>query len=197
MIGLIFLIVLGGHFLLSIWVINVAVKQARKGSKPGWHYGVPAGIVMFSLLYWDLIPTHAVHRYYCLVDSGFTVNKTFEEWSRENPGVVETLISNKANKREVEGNRTRYTLNQRFAWDIFKTHHALGVRKTDERIVDVANGEVLARYVDFDTDIRRLTREPRNFRDLKLWLAVGSCEMNVGSRISFAEYQNEIENIGR
>jgi hypothetical protein len=43
MIGLIFLIVLGGYFLLSIWVINVAVKQARKRCKPGWYYGVPAG----------------------------------------------------------------------------------------------------------------------------------------------------------
>ncbi|MCG7977902.1 MAG: hypothetical protein N0E58_07160 [Candidatus Thiodiazotropha endolucinida] len=197
MIGLIHLIVMGGHFLLSIWVVNLAVKKARKRSKPGWHYGVPAGIAMFLVLYWDLIPTHAVHRYHCLVDGGFAVNKTLDEWKLENPGVAETLVPISEPYSEIEGNRKRYRLNQRFAWDINTSHHAFGVREKDEHIVDLENGDVLARYVDFDTDIRRLTMEPRNFRDLRLWLAVTSCEMDVKSRISFADFQKEIEQIGR
>ncbi|MEW8693437.1 MAG: hypothetical protein AB2535_20570 [Candidatus Thiodiazotropha endolucinida] len=197
MIGLIYLIVMGGHFLLSIWVINLAVKQARKRSKPGWHYGVPAGIAMFLVLYWDLIPTHAVHRYYCLVDGGFTVNKSLDEWKRENPGIAETLVPSKELDSEIEGNRKRYLLNQRFTWDIYTAHHAFGIRERDERIVDLENGDVLARYIDFDTDIRRLAMEPRNFRDLRLWLAVTSCEMDVKSRINFADFQKEIEQIGR
>ncbi|MCU7937653.1 MAG: hypothetical protein KZQ99_22860 [Candidatus Thiodiazotropha sp. (ex Dulcina madagascariensis)] len=197
MIGLVYLLVMGGHLLLSIWVVKLAVKQAGKHSKPGWYYGVPAGIVMFSLLYWDLIPTHAVHRYHCLVDGGFTVNKTLEEWKRENPGVVETLVPGGSLESTVDGNRERYQLNQRFAWDIYTSHHAFGVRERDEHIVDIENGEVLARYIDFDTDIRRLSLEPRNFRDLRLWLAVASCEVDVKSRIDFANFQKNIEQIGR
>ncbi|MCU7837986.1 MAG: hypothetical protein KZQ94_01255 [Candidatus Thiodiazotropha sp. (ex Troendleina suluensis)] len=197
MIGLVYLLVMGGHLLLSIWVVKIAIKEAGKYGKPGWYYGLPVGIVMFSLLYWDLIPTHAVHRYYCLVDGGFTVNKTLEEWKRENPGIAETLVPNNDIESIIEGNRERYQLNQRFVWDIFTTHHAFGVRGRDERIVDVNTSEVLARYVDFDTDIRRLSLEPRNFRDLRLWLSATSCESDVQSRISFAQFQKEIEHSRR
>ena len=178
MIGLIYLIVMGGHLLLSIWVVNLAVIQARKRSKPGWHYGVPAGIAMFLVLYWDLIPTHAVHRYYCLVDGGFTVNKTLEEWKRENPGVAETLVPNKEPGATTTGNRRRYTLNQRFVWDIYTTKNLFGIRKKDKRIVDVVTGETLATYIDFDTDIKALSLEPRDFRDLRLWLESNSCEID-------------------
>ncbi|MCM8857951.1 MAG: hypothetical protein LC541_20385 [Candidatus Thiodiazotropha sp.] len=197
MIGLVYLLVMGGHLLLSIWVVKIAIKEARKYGKPSWRYGVPVGIVMFSLLYWDLIPTHTVHRYYCLVDGGFTVNKTLEEWKRENPGVVEILVPSESLESIVDGNRERYQLNQRFIWDIYTSHHAFGVRERDERIVDIENSEILARYVDFDTDIRRLSLEPRSYRDLRLWLAVTSCEMDAKSRIDFANFQKEIEQVGR
>ncbi|MEW8009677.1 MAG: hypothetical protein ACH255_06350 [Candidatus Thiodiazotropha sp.] len=200
MIGLIYLIVMGGHLLLSIWVINLAVKQARKNSKPGWHYGVPAGIAMFLVLYWDLIPTHAVHRYHCLVDGGFMVNKSLEEWRQENPGVAETLIHKQVSDYIKQDNKEQYILNQRFVWEIYTLHHAFGVRSRDERIVDLENGDVLARYIDFDTDIRRLSLEPRNFRDLRLWLAVGSCAIGLNkNKRSFRElkhlykYQEDIE----
>ncbi|MCU7923333.1 MAG: hypothetical protein KZQ88_11640 [Candidatus Thiodiazotropha sp. (ex Dulcina madagascariensis)] len=195
MIGLVYLLVMGGHLLLSIWVVKLAVKQAGKHSKPGWYYGVPAGIVMFSLLYWDLIPTHAVHRYYCLVDGGFTVNKTLEEWKRENPGVAETLVPNNEPGAIITGNRRRYILNQRFIWDVYTSKHVFGIRKKDKRVVDVVTGETLATYIDFDTDIRALSLEPRNFRDLRLWLAANSCEMDGRkfNRRKFSEYLNAVK----
>ncbi|MES9924121.1 MAG: hypothetical protein ABW152_08520 [Candidatus Thiodiazotropha endolucinida] len=195
MIGLIYLIVMGGHFLLSIWVINLAVKQARKKSKPGWHYGVPVGIAMFLVLYWDLIPTHAVHRYHCLVDGGFMVNKSLEEWRQENPGVAETLVPNDEPGATISDNRRRYILNQRFVWDVYTTKHIFGIRKKDKRVMDVVTGETLATYVDFDTDIRALSLEPRNFRDLRLWLASNSCEIDGRKlhRRKFSEFLNEVK----
>ncbi|MEW8050229.1 MAG: hypothetical protein AB2809_07615 [Candidatus Thiodiazotropha sp.] len=198
MIGLIYLVVMGGHLLLSIWVINLAVKQARKNSKPGWHYGVPAGIAMFLVLYWDLIPTHAVHRCYCLVDGGFTVNKTLDEWKRENLGVAETLVPNKEPGATTTGNRHRYTLNQRFVWDIYTTKHLFGIRKKDKRIIDLVTGEALATYIDFDTDIRAIGLGVRDTRDLRIWLAANSCEIDSreNNLSRFNTFENEIELLG-
>lgn len=177
MIGLIYLLVMGGHLLLSIWLVIIAINSARKAGKPGWRYGVPVGFLMFSLLYWDLIPTLAIHRFYCISEGGSTINKTLERWKQENPGVAETLVANKGVEFSTESNRERYILNQRFAWDIHTSKHIFGVRGRDERIVDMNNGDLLARYVDFDTDIRALGLGPRNFRDLRIWLAVDSCEV--------------------
>jgi len=66
MIGLIYLFVIAAHLAISLWLIKLAVQIARAGGRPGWYYGLPVGILMFSLLYWDWIPTIAVHRYYCI-----------------------------------------------------------------------------------------------------------------------------------
>jgi hypothetical protein len=95
MYGVLYFFVLGAHLLFSLLMIKIAVAMAKARGKPGWYYGLPAGLLVFSLLYWDLIPTHAVHRYYCISEGGFTVYKTLVEWKHENPGVAETLIPKK------------------------------------------------------------------------------------------------------
>ncbi|MCU7850516.1 MAG: hypothetical protein KZQ89_21600, partial [Candidatus Thiodiazotropha sp. (ex Lucinoma kastoroae)] len=144
-------------------------------------------------------PTHAVHRYYCLVDGGFMVNKTLEEWKRENPGVAETLVPNNEPGAIITGNRRRYILNQRFVWDVYTTHHAFGVKGRDERIVDMKNDNVLAKYIDFDTDIRALGLGTKNFRDMRVWLMARSCEVGelMSKKIQFNDYFSAIKKSGR
>jgi len=46
---------------------------------------------MYNLVFWDLIPTLAMHKYYCANEAGFWVYKTPEQWVKENPGVAKTL----------------------------------------------------------------------------------------------------------
>ncbi|MEW8029354.1 MAG: hypothetical protein AB2792_10855 [Candidatus Thiodiazotropha sp.] len=133
-----------------------------------------ATVVMYLLMFWDFIPFHIAHKYYCTTEGGFTLNKTLEEWKVENPGVAEKLTPNKKPEYEKVGNKERYQLNQRFAWDIITNDHFLGLRKRDNRIVDVKNSEILAQYADFDSNQKSL--EPRQFRDFKFWIYVESCE---------------------
>jgi len=48
---------------------------------------------MASIIFWDVIPIYGLHSYQCHAHSGFTINKTIEQWKHENPGVAETLVS--------------------------------------------------------------------------------------------------------
>jgi hypothetical protein len=199
-------LVLGGliiYLILTLILVWVGTRYARKRGKPGWKGGVPVLVIMYLLLFWDLIPTHAVHRYYCATEGGFTVNKSLEQWKAENPGVTATLEPIKNAPWIATGEKTRIPLNQRFAWDRYERRHLFGVREREERIVDTETGETLARYVDFDTDIRAVERgiEARGLRDYKFWLATESCEragQNMPKRkfnefYHLLKYQEEID----
>ncbi len=48
---------------------------------------------MYNLVFWDLIPTKLLHKYYCATEAGILVYKTPGQWITENPGVAETLTS--------------------------------------------------------------------------------------------------------
>lgn len=154
---------------------------------------------MFSLLYWDLIPTFAIHRYYCLTEGGFTEYKSLDEWKLEHPGIIEKLTPKKVDNYIREGNLRSYILNQRFKWNIYTSKHQFGVVKVKEQIVDRATGQVLAEYIDFNTNIIALGLGPRNFRDYKLWLKVDSCEIagHKKNQKEFYQFEASIENLGK
>ena len=100
-------------------------------------------------------------------------------------------------------NKIRVPLNQRFLWEITTKLHPLHNRERDERIVDTVTGEVLARYVDFDTDILGVERgtSSSGIKNYKFWLAVGSCPRGrdkskwLVDGESFITFQNKIEHI--
>jgi hypothetical protein len=198
MIGLVYVLVLGGHLLLSIWLVKIAMKAARKTGKPGWYYGLPVGLFMFSLLYWDLIPTLVIHRCYCFTEGGFTEYKSLDEWKLENPGILEKLTPKKNDNYIKKGNLRSYILNQRFEWNIYTSKHPFGILKIDEQIVDRATGQILAEYIDFNTNIIALGLGPRNFRDYKSWLKIDSCEIGktMPQRIEFNGFKGKIEDLG-
>lgn len=81
-----------GLCLSPIWlVVRFAVRWAKRRGRRGWVWGSAAALAMYHLMFWDLIPTLLIHRYYCATEAGFWVYKTPEEWVKENPGVLETL----------------------------------------------------------------------------------------------------------
>lgn len=196
MIGLLYL----GFFLLYLLVTVLltwfAIKAARRRGLAGWKWGLPVVLVMYLLVFWDWLPTYASHRYYCQSEGGYTQYKSLGEWKRKNPGVAETLEANKGARSVREGNRERYVLNQRFAWDIIRSKHSLYIREREERIVDTKTGEVLARYVDFDTDIAPIGIGGKN--STKFWLAYRSCEpgQKMPQQIEFNGYLQSIKKLG-
>ncbi len=69
---------------------------------------IPA-LVMYSIVFWDWLPTVAVHQYYCAKESGFWVYKTLDQWKAENPGVMESLVANKGAISTRQGDMENYT----------------------------------------------------------------------------------------
>lgn len=186
------------YCIITLLLIALGVAVARERGKPGWKGGLIVAVVMYMILFWDLIPMRVTHKYLCLTQGGFNVNKTLDEWKRENPGVAESLSPNESHEAITTNGLRRYMLNQRFAWDVHTSKHFLGILKRDERIIDRLTDEVLAQYVDFDTDISSLGSEPRNFRDYKIWLSVNSCERagHKANQKSFYEFEADFENLG-
>jgi len=91
MFGLAILGIFIAYLILSIAVIVIAMKWARKRNKSQDKAALIAIFIMFSLVFWDLIPVYAVRAYQCNVNAGFTVYKTVDEWKLENPSIAETL----------------------------------------------------------------------------------------------------------
>jgi len=94
MIGLGYILFFWLYFLLSRVVVRTFAATAKQYHGDGRLWGFLGGFLMYNLLFFDLIPVHAVHYYECKTEGGLTVYKTIEEWKRENPGVAETLNSN-------------------------------------------------------------------------------------------------------
>ena len=200
MIGLAYLVAMGLYLLISIVVVRWAIGYARKNGKNAKRWGWGAAFVMYSIVFWDWIPTVVVHQYYCAKDSGFWVYKTLDQWKAENPGVAETLVVTKGVPPKEErfndghGRTDTNFLNDRFNWlvteqDIFPL---LPIIMRELQVKDVFKNEVLARYVDFGTG-----NSVKNFvgMPLKMWLHNGNCnggDMNKSKLIHFAD---DAENI--
>lgn len=91
MLGLVILFFIGLYLLISLLVVLFSAYLARKHGRRGWVWGLVAAFVMYNLVFWDWIPTVAMHKYYCDTEAGFWVYKTPEQWAKENPGVLDTL----------------------------------------------------------------------------------------------------------
>jgi len=90
-IALVILFFLAIYLLITAVVMGLASRWARRHGRRGWVWAGVAAFGMYNLVFWDLIPTLLVHKYYCETQAGFWVYKTPEEWRDENPGVLETL----------------------------------------------------------------------------------------------------------
>lgn len=91
MFGLMVFGALGLYLLISIWVVGWAVGHARKHGKSVKRWGWGAALVMYSLVFWDLLPTVLARQYQCNSNAGYFVYKDLDQWKVENPGIFETL----------------------------------------------------------------------------------------------------------
>ncbi|MCU7873336.1 MAG: hypothetical protein KZQ91_11375 [Candidatus Thiodiazotropha sp. (ex Lucinoma borealis)] len=195
-VGFIILAGLIVYLIISIVIIFYGIRYAKKRGIPGWKGGMITAVVMYLLMFWDFIPFHVAHKYYCSTEGGFTLNKTLEEWKQENLGVAETLTHKRVSNYTKRDNIERYQLNQRFVWEIGSTRHFLSIRKSDNRVVDIKTDEILAQYVDFSSGQSSL--EPDKFSDFKFWIYTRSCEED-GKKINrsrFYKFESRIEMLG-
>jgi len=135
------------YLLLSIVVVLLSIRYARKSGRSTKRWGWVAALVMYLIPCWDWLPTVATHHYYCAKDSGFWVYKTVDQWKAENPGVADRLHFKLQASHTSYG--SLYVLNERFAVETHrkKAISILPTTITEERLVDVRNGSILAKAV--------------------------------------------------
>jgi len=186
------------YLLISIYLVRLASAKARLRGIAGWKWGVPVAVATYLLVFWDHVPTLIARQYYCSKEAGFTVYKTLEQWKKENPGVAGTLTYKKTSDSETHGDSYIYHLNQRFEWRVVNERIFLSLRRGNNQIVDAANGEVLARYVDFRSGWGSMAIGANTPREYKFWLVSGSCEKEGKGiyRKKFSRLKNLVKQIG-
>lgn len=165
------------YLFVSVAVVIVAARQARKRGRSAWRWGGLAALAMYLLVFWDHIPTLLMHRYYCEKEAGFWVYKSVEQWKGENPGVMETLKANTKPSLESIGDANNFVdtiiLNQRL---VYVARHdgplPLNRWRIEIELRDTVKDEVLAREVSYSTS---QVRRQAGLGGWKLWLNRDEC----------------------
>jgi hypothetical protein len=202
MFGLAVLVVFGVYLLISFLVVRWAISYARKNGKSAKRWGWGAAFIMYSLVFWDWIPTVATHQFYCAKDSGFWVYKTLDQWKAENPGVMEGLVSYNKNpggfnvdwpfqyKLDDDGHSKTIInhINERFD-ELFiqqDVSDLLPIIRKENVLWDIKRGEAITRYVDFGTgnSVKNTIGPPG---PLKFWLHNRGC---IGGDVRQTKFGN-------
>lgn len=195
MFGLVYLLAFGFYLLVSALVVQRTMKYARVNGKSAKRWGWSAALAMYLLVFWDWIPTMAVHQYYCATEAGFWIYKTPEQWVKENPGVMEALVGEKGASTARQGDMQNYTdiyyLNQRFNWIVKHNGQFLFNRwRHEQEVVDVKTADVLARYVDFSTS---QTRRQAGWSGWKMWLDIRNCRDGKNDEGKIGEFMLKVK----
>ena len=199
MFGLAYLVFFVVYLLVSIAAVRGAIGYARKNGKSAKRWGWGAAFVMYSIVFWDWLPTVAVHQYYCAKDSGFWVYKTLDQWKAENPGVMEGVVSYNKNpggynvnwpsehEQRSDGHQKKIIehINERFnemvSWE--DVSGILPIIRKENVFLDAKKNDVIARYVGFGRGHSVIEQAT----PLKFWLHSSDC---IGGR----EQQNKFGN---
>ena len=176
-------------------VISLAVAYAARSGKSKWRWGILGFLVVYLPIFWDWIPTVVAHKYYCSTEAGFWVYKTPEQWKKENPGVMETLVYDNKETSSRQGDMMNYTdtyvFNGRLNYVSKKNGPFFLYRwKWERQLVDTKTGEVLGRYVDFSNGNGFITSQDV---PLKFWIQSGYCSGGRDRAIESGNWMNQFK----
>lgn len=180
--GFVIFITMGLYLLISIGVVAWAISYAKKRGKSSKRWGWGAVFVMYNIVFWDWIPTVAVHQFYCAKDSGFWVYKTLDQWKVENPGGLEGLTTQRVWQHDYSNGGDVVHINQRFdlAYDK-KGEQFFHLWPDDRKLIDVKSGEVIARLVDFNS-------YASEWGGLKFWISIRHCSSGQENVTKFGKF---------
>jgi len=184
----------------GVMVLAAYIAKIFGGSPIKWALlALPA---LFALIVWDYYPTRWAHQYYCEKEAGFWIYKTFDQWVRENPGVIETLVRIKGVSSQGErfdngrGHTTTYRLNARFSWVVTQQDISmfLPIIRSEEQVKDMQRNEVLARYIDFGTgnSVKHTVGPPG---PLKFWLTSFNCPGGQDNKSDIRQFESNFRGI--
>ena len=170
------LVLLAFVVLALVAAILLAVHYAKRTGSSKWRWGIGAFLLVFLPIFWDWIPTVALHQYYCAKESGFWVYKTLDQWKAENPGVMVGLHQTLQPIQQMPYGYLQIW-DERFA---IETHRRMPVpllsTKVDEELlIDRKTGEVLAKGVNVGSGVGNMMTGG----GFKFWLNQKPC-LNAG-----------------
>ena len=83
---------------VATWAADIAEERGLSPKK----WGALAFVFMIGLVFWDWIPMEILFKYECSTNAGLFIEKTVDEWKKENPGVWETLDAEKLPEGDIE-----------------------------------------------------------------------------------------------
>jgi hypothetical protein len=187
------------YLALSVWVVVLAGKWAKKRGRRRWPWCTAAGLFMYLLVAWEQIPTFVVGRYYCATQAGLTVYKTPEQWLAENPGVAEVLTWQKVSPSKSIGVGERDVfLNQRLIWSTRRSLNKLiPVNISTREIFDRENKEILVRQVTVSTGYKKRGEMGAEWNVLKILAGDLLCDAGYSNFLAlvtdYAEIGREIK----
>lgn len=155
MLGLAILFIFAVYLAISIFATRYVMAWARESGRRSWLWGCITGFAMYSLVFWDLVPTLVMHKYYCSTEAGFWPYVTFEQWVLENPGITQTFSTRieptDAEKKAIPlpENTRRHWYNVRLYKDSHTSDQAVSVTRVEDQFIDVKTKAVIARSVNF------------------------------------------------
>ena len=177
------------YLFISCGVIALAVRLAGRWGRSKKLWGIVAALIMYHLVFWDLIPNYLLFNYYVHTRSGFWVYKTPEQWKEENPGVAETLTWSKDIIRyKPPGYHSGIKLNERIASLLRKeSTPLLPVWTSNNILMDIQTGQVLVKrtriYTKGDTISSQFLRLSQDMIAKKEWSVLWDNYQKIGTEI--------------
>lgn len=148
MIGLLYIVFFVVYLAISWGVVLAARSWAYDNNRSERAVGIIAGIFMYMLVFWDLIPVFAYHKYLCETQAGFWEYKTPEEWIKENPNVLKDKWNDKDHwqHEQISQNQTRGWVSSGLYYQITYTDYFLNIIRKKEYQLNF-NVEILRLYL--------------------------------------------------
>jgi hypothetical protein len=172
MSGLFFLGFFAVYFLISFLIIKGTLGWAKKSGRNQWAWGFLASFLMYNLVFWDWIPTIALHHQYCEFDGGTTVYKTPADWALENPDLVGNLPawkSDSSNRTEING--APYIVNDRNELRFFNQDRWPAIRRMETTLFDRKTKMPLLKQVQYGSRCYQTD----GIDQYKLWMPPCGC----------------------
>jgi hypothetical protein len=198
MFGLLILAAFWGYVFFSIAVVKRTKRWARATGRSATRWGWGAGVAMYLLVFWDLIPFYLVRHHYCAKEAGLVVYQTLAQWKAANPGwTVPEPIHYPGQAKNI--GKGLFYLNTRFRVEVTRVKSVfplLPLGRSVRSLVDVETGSVMAKLVTFYGTGN--LRSANSWADYKLWMQIKSCGAAVDSATdSFRILSNEFGQLGR
>lgn len=206
MIGLIVIFAAFFYLLASALIVIFSYRYGESRYEKGILFGSFAALLMYNLIFWDVIPVYSVHYYRCIAESTVNIYITPEQWLSENPETIgEDWASRKMMARKTynknygyisERNHSRTWMSSSVVYERKMTDIFSGdVKKLEESIIDVKNEKVMASAVNFI----RGKKESLKFNELIMSIGSNYCKGSIeeGRKGMLYNYLNQLKLLGR